>query len=45
MASESGVVVQGKGEEERTECKDCIGISLLSFVEKAYAGILIESVE
>ena len=32
---------QGKG--ERNECKDYMGISLLSVVGKIYAGILVDS--
>ena len=55
MAFESDVVLkdwrstvitpQDKDKEERTECSNYRGFSLLSVVGKIYAGILIESVE
>ena len=41
----SAVIVQlYKGKRERTECKNYRGISLLSMVEKIYAGILVDGV-
>ena len=53
MAFESGVVhedwtsvvivSQYKGKGERTECKNYIGISLLSMVWKIYKRILLDS--
>ena len=33
-----------KGKGERTECKNCRGISLVSLVGKIYAGILVDRV-
>ena len=54
MAFESGVVPEDwvtavivplyKGKEERTECKNYRGITLLSVVGKIYAGILVDRV-
>ena len=37
------IVLLYKDKGERTECKNYRGISLLSVVEKIYAGILVES--
>ena len=55
MAFESSVVPKDwkfsvivplyKGKEERTECKNYRGISLLSLVRKIYAGILVDSLK
>ena len=37
------IVPQYKGKEERNECKNYKGITLLSVVGKMYAGILVDS--
>ena len=54
MAFESGIVPEDcryavmvllyKGKEEKNECRNYRGISLLSMVGKIYAGILVDKV-
>ena len=36
------IVALFKGKGERTECKNCRGINLLSVAGKIYAGILVD---
>ena len=40
----SGIVPLYKGKRERNECKNYRDISMLSLVEKIYAGILVDRV-
>ena len=39
---DSGGVTEDKGKEERTECKNSRGISLLSIIGKIFVGILVD---